>query len=435
MAGLRYNARLVVSGSLQAAGRTLRAIMRLERVSDGEIVWSGKFDHSIDSLLELQESIASQVLAALSPLLPARPIDGLLPEGRGTRNLEAFNTFLMGKHALSKSTRQSYHEAIALFERSVDLDPAFARAHYLLYLANYMSCRYFGAGAEAIEKARLAARNAEANGFSPVVPWVHIHRRLHPDDRLSSRELAIEAIEKLREGDAEWGSFAYEQLTWVLSDAGLFNATLDFAERMLALPDYRSEDSDAEEEVPHYAAACGQYEKAILLWSSLLQREPTRSLFRCERSILYSRTGQFEYAMKDIDRMTSTPHAILGRAFLTFYQGDTAEVIRQHDKLLNLSYVQPAYLTWTYCLTDNLDKSLEKYEESVNEKYRSFIDFGNMRAMSRAKLPSGLVEKVEDHPHFRSLMNQSGIDVAWQAELIERLNDISDVTGLVVRPD
>lgn len=434
VAGLRYNARLVLSGSLQADGRKLRAILHLESVSDGEIVWSGRFDHTIDSLLELQESLASQVLEALSPSLPARSTDRLLPEGCGTRNLEAFNTFLMGKHALSRSTRQSHQEAITLFERAVGLDPAFARAHYLLYLANYMKCRHFGAGAEAIEKARLAARNAEANGFSPAVPWIHIHRRLHPDDRLSSRELAIEAIERLREGNAEWGSFAYEQLTWVLSDAGLFNATLDFAERMLALPDYRSEDSDAEEEVPHYAAACGEFEKAILQWSSLIQKEPTRPLFRCERSILYSRTGQFEYAMKDIDRVASTRHAILSRAFLAYYRGDTAELIRQHDQLLNLSFVQPAFLLWAHCLTGNLDKSLEKYEESVNEKYRSFIDFGNMRAMSRAKLPIELVEKVENHPRFKRLMKQTGIDDAWQAELVERVNEISDITGIIVRP-
>jgi hypothetical protein len=32
--------------------------------------------------------------------------------------------------------------------------------------------------------------------------------------------LAIEALEKIRQRDPEWGSFSYEQMTWVLPAAG-----------------------------------------------------------------------------------------------------------------------------------------------------------------------------------------------------------------------
>ena len=33
------------------------------------------------------------------------------------------------------------------------------------------------------------------------------------------------------------------------------------------------------------------------------------------------------------------------------------------------------------------------------------------------------------------LMIKEGIDEAWQSELIDRLNDVSEMTGVVVRPD
>jgi len=433
--GLRFGAQMVLSGSLQSLGNKLRAMFRLENVADGDVAWSGRFDQTMEDLFELQDAVARQVIDAISPALRHKPSDNILLEGSGTRSLDALNAFLLGKHALSKSTQQSQDEAIDHFERAVGIDPGFGRAHYVLYLANYMKCRHFGEEREAIEKARIAAKNAEDNSFRPAVPWTHIHRRLHPESRISSRDLAIEAIEKLTSQDPEWGSFAYEQLTWVLTDAGLFHASLDFAKRMLDSPEHNFEDSDADEEIPHYTAACGLYDEAIHLWSGLVQKEPARHLFRCERSILYSRTGQFDYASKDIQVVATLRHQILAEAFLSFYRGDLDETKRHHESLLSLPYVHPSYRVWTYCLIGDLDQGLEEYDHGVRDVERTFIDFGNMRAMSRAKLPMPLVEEIEQHPRFLELLKKEGIDDAWQHELIQRLNDISDITGVVVQPD
>jgi TolB-like protein len=433
--GLRYDAQLVLTGSLQASGNRLRVLLRLENVSDGAVLWSGRFDQTSDDLLELQDSIARQVLDAVSPLLPESPSDDVMLAGSGTRSLDALNAFLLGRHALSRTTPASQDEAIAYFERAAALDPSFARAHYLSYLANYMKCRHFGAGEETIQKARRAAKAAEAIGFRPPVPWIHIHRRLYPEKRLRSKELALEAIEKLREKDPEWGSFAYEQLTWVLTDAGLFEATLEFAKRMLVSPDFSLEDSDADEEIPHYVAACGRLGEAIRSWSHLIQKEPARPLFRCERSILYSRSGDFDAAAKDIEAISTRRHAIMSRAFHAYYRGDPGETSRQHEALLALPYTHSTYLLWTYCLVGDIDSGMEQYEKAVNEEYRSFVDLGNVRAMSRAKLPMEVVEKIESHPRFEELMRNEGVDDAWQAELIRRLNDISDITGVSVRTD
>jgi TolB-like protein len=433
--GLRFGAQMVLSGNLQAGGNKLRAMLRLENVSDGEIIWSGRFDQSMEDLFELQDTVAREVIGALAPVLPVTPSGSILLEGSGTTSLEALNAFLLGRHALSKSTQESQDEAIDCFQRAVRIDPSFARAHYLLYLANYMKCRHFGTDDAALEDARVAANKAMECGFRPAVPWVHIHRRLYPDSRLSSRELALEAIDKLKERDTEWGSFAYEQLTWVLADAGLFNATLNFAKHMLASPDHNFEDSDVDEEVPHYTAACGYFDEAIRLWSSLIQKEPTRPLFRCERSILYSLTGQFDYAVMDVDSIGTQRHLILAKAFLAYYQDSPQDTLRHHEALLAMPYVHPTYRLWTFCMTGDIDAGLEAYAEAVNDRSRSFIDFGNVRAMSRAKLPAAVVEELERHPRFQDLLDKEGIDDAWQAELVQRLNDVSNITGITVKPD
>lgn len=433
--GLRFDVRLVLSGSLQSDGTNLRAMFRLEKVSDGEVIWSGRFDNTMDDLFELQDTVARQVIDALRPALPSKPQGDRLLAGSGTHSFNALNAFLLGKHALSQSTQQSQDEAIDYFERAIRIDPSFARAHYMNYLANYMKCRHFGATDEAIEKAKIAASNAAKNGFRPAVPWVHIRRRLYKESRLTSRDLALEAIQKLRDNDPEWASFAFEQLSWVLTDAGLFAAALEFAKCMLASPDQNFEDSDADEEVPHYTAAVGRFDEAIRLWSGLIQKDPARPLFHCERSILYSRTGQFDYAEMDTALIKDSRHELLSRAFHAYYSGRVEETRQYHERLLEFTYAHPVYRLWTYCMIGEIDQSMNEYARAVDEGSRSFIDFGNVRAMARAKLPVDVVTRIENHPRFEELMRIEGIDDAWQAELVQRLNEVSAITGIFVQVD
>lgn len=433
--GLRFGTQFVLSGSLQSTGKKIRAMFQLQSVADGELVWSGRFDQSLDNLLDLQNTVANQVMNALAPTLAGKSSESQLLKGSGTKNLDSLNAFLLGKHALSRYTLRAFDEAIEYFERAVAIDPSFARAHYRLYLANYMKRRSFGIGQGCLEKARIAAENARKTGYAPAVPWVHIQRRLYRDTRLSSRELALEAIEHLSDKNSDWGSFAYEQLTWVLADAGLFHAVLDFAGLMLASPDHNFEDSDADEEVPHYTAACGRFDEAIRLWSGLIQKDPARPLFKNERSILYSRTGQFDYAAKDIDALDSPRYKTLSRAFDAYYQGKLEDTKTYHQQLLELANVHPSYQLWTYCLVGDIEGGLAAYEKSVNADGRSYIDFGVVRAMSRGKLPMSIVTELEGHPRFLDLLAQEGINQDWQNELIDRLNDVSEITGVVVRYD
>jgi hypothetical protein len=125
----------------------------------------------------------------------------------------------------------------------------------------------------------------------------------------------------------------------------------------------------------------------------------------------------------------------LSRAFDAYYQGNIEDTEKCHQQLLDLANVHPSYQLWTYCLVGDIEGGLAAYEESVNADGRSYIDFGVVRAMSRGKLPMSIVTELEDHPRFRDLMIKEGIDEDWQSELIDRLNDVSEVTGIVVRPD
>lgn len=432
VAGLRYGATLVLSGSLQMHGQQLRTLFRLERVADGEIAWCGRFDQTADDLVELQETVARQVVEAVAPPLAGNLRQSSSLDGSGTRSLEALQAFLLGRYAQSQMTIAGYNEAIACFEKAVQLDPSFGRAHYRLYLACYQRRRYFGVDEGGLDKARTAASNAREHGYRPAVPWVHIQRRLYPETRLTSRQLALEAIDKIRNGDAEWTNFAREQLTWVLADAGLFEAALAFARKLLISPNSNFQDSDIDEEVPVYTAACGKLDDAIALWSGLIQKDPAQPLFRCERAILYARSGQYPYANMDIAALTHHAYRTLSEALLAYYQGQMAILRERHQVLLAIPAIHPTLTLCSWAMLGDIDNALEHYERAVNEPTRAFVDFGATRAMTRARLPPYIVTAIETHPRFAVLMAAQGIDATWQQELKQRVNAIADVTGILV---
>lgn len=433
--GRRFGVRTILLGSLQKSGERLRLTFRLDNTSDGATIWSERYDQPMADLFELQDTVAQRVVSALSPALDLGESSTPVLEHAGTRSLEAFNAFLLGKHAESKTTIQSYNEAIRYFERAVELDPAFARAHYRLYLACYMKRRLFGEDKDALARAKLAAANAKKHGYRPAVPWIHIERRLDRKCRPPTRELALEALDKIRNPDPEWGSFAYEQLSWILPASGFFKATLDFAKHMFDSPDRNFEDSDADEELPYYYAAVGQFESAIRLWSSEIQKDPARPLFRYNRSLLYARTGRFDYAKYDIERLYDGVCSFLAQVFYHFWRGEPERAMDFHERLLALPSTHPFNFVYTYSMIGDIDSAIEYYTEAVNSLSARFIDFGNCRAMSRAKLPISLVNELEQHPGFLSLLDQEGIDESWRKELMQRVNDVADKTGIRIRPE
>lgn len=433
--GLRFGARTVLTGSLQKVGQRLRLTFRLEDVASGETLWTGRYDHALADVLDVQDKVASEVTQALAPALGFWTAPQTArAEGR-PRSFEALNAFLLGKHALSRGTEQAFDEAIGYFERAIELDPEFGRAHYRLYLACHHRRRNHGDDPALLDKARKAAAAARDHGFRPPVPWIHIERRLHPDRRPTTPKLAAEAIQKIVERDPEWGSFAFEQLSWVLPAAGLFRATRDFALHMFDSPAHSYEDSDADEELPNYYAAIGEYDEAIRLWSSEVQKDPERLFFRYERSVLYSRTGQFDYALHDIEAIDDQKFSTMARAAYHFFRGEMDALRLCHERLQALGSIHPSYLVFTSCMLGDIDTAVALYAEAVNRRERSFIDLGPLRAMARGRLPAQLNERLERHPRFQSLLLEHGITDTWRASLVEQLNAISPITGIHVAPD
>jgi DNA-binding winged helix-turn-helix (wHTH) protein/tetratricopeptide (TPR) repeat protein len=119
----------VVDGTLQRANGRLRISARLLRAADGVAAWAGSFAVPAADVFEVQDRIADQVAQALAPVLHASH-DGLQParEPGGTRNPDAYRLYLQARALMLHQRGDGLRDSIALFERAIDADPAYARA-------------------------------------------------------------------------------------------------------------------------------------------------------------------------------------------------------------------------------------------------------------------------------------------------------------------
>jgi len=116
----------LIEGSIRAEGGHLRITSKLIRVSDQVQIWSASYDSEPSSMLafqrELSAAIAEQVHVRLSP-------DRLSALARRhSRNAEAYDLYLRGRHFWNQLTPPATRRAIEYFGRAAELDPNYALA-------------------------------------------------------------------------------------------------------------------------------------------------------------------------------------------------------------------------------------------------------------------------------------------------------------------
>ena len=124
--GHELDAAYLIESSIRAEGGHLRITSKLIRVSDQVQIWSASYDSEPNSMLafqrELSAAIAEQVHLHLSP-------DRLSALARRhSRNAEAYDLYLRGRHFWNQLTPPATRRAIEYFGRAAELDPNYALA-------------------------------------------------------------------------------------------------------------------------------------------------------------------------------------------------------------------------------------------------------------------------------------------------------------------
>jgi DNA-binding winged helix-turn-helix (wHTH) protein/tetratricopeptide (TPR) repeat protein len=128
------NPSLVLDGEIARSGSEVTVFARLERVADGNAVWSERIRLRADALFSAEAVIAERVLGALRLRLAADEQARL--RRRYTDNSAAYEDYLRGRAALVRYTPEATQQAVDAFEAALQRDPGYALARAGLAMAS-----------------------------------------------------------------------------------------------------------------------------------------------------------------------------------------------------------------------------------------------------------------------------------------------------------
>src|SRR5439155_583395 len=172
---------MVLEGSVRKAGNRLRVTAQLVKVSDGDHLWSERYDRDMTDIFAIQDEIAKAIAGRLQVTLDGGEAASLVTPA--TKNLDAYHLCLKGRYLLAQRGL-GLRQALECFDQAIALDPNYALAHAGLaeactVLAQYglvppgmLRAKARAAECRALELApNLAEAHAAAGTVSFVIDW------------------------------------------------------------------------------------------------------------------------------------------------------------------------------------------------------------------------------------------------------------------------
>jgi serine/threonine protein kinase/tetratricopeptide (TPR) repeat protein len=121
--GHRLGCRWALSGGIQRMGPSLRITARLTEVPTGLVIAAEKVDGTVEGLFEVQDRLASAVVARLDRAAITRAPVSTVPG-----NVQAFELYARGRRFTDRLEKGTFEQAQELFEEAVRLEPRYAPA-------------------------------------------------------------------------------------------------------------------------------------------------------------------------------------------------------------------------------------------------------------------------------------------------------------------
>jgi TolB-like protein/Flp pilus assembly protein TadD len=300
--GQKLGVASLVEGSVRKSGDNVRIAARLTRAATGEQLWSENYTRDLKDVFAVQTELAQTIVGRLREQLTGGAADAAIQaqvqaaEKGGTKKVEAHEQYLQGRFYGNRNSEKSAAEALAAYERAVELDPGFALAWAGLAETHVWYCNFSGESGRTGFDAHLArAREATTRALA-IEPNL-------PEALLARSEIQLNF-------DFDWKG-ANETLRAALAFAPA-NPALITAAGNLAL-------------------AKGDTKRAIALYREAVALDPVNPRARLLLAINLAVTGHFAEARSEFQRVLelnpAAPWAHSGLGLALIVQGKFEEAV------------------------------------------------------------------------------------------------------------
>jgi eukaryotic-like serine/threonine-protein kinase len=125
--GRELRVRAVLTGRVQHIGDRLIVSVELVDSLDGSLLWGETYNRQLADLIRLQEEMSGEIADKLRLKLTGAEKKKL--SKTATKNSEAYQLYLKGRHHWNRRSGESLRRGIQLFREAIEADPTFAGAH------------------------------------------------------------------------------------------------------------------------------------------------------------------------------------------------------------------------------------------------------------------------------------------------------------------
>ncbi len=395
--GATLGAATLLAGSVRRVNDRVRIVAQLVDAPTGRCLWAETYDRRVTDVFAIQTDVALHISEALHAQLSPEEHTRIRKEP--TRDLQAYEAYLRGRHCFVQFTDEETRHAIGFFERAVALDPAYALAYASIAMA-YEDLGETGAMEPA--QANLLAREAAAKALALDEGLADAHCILGQlalvcdfdwdvAEREFKRALAL----------APSSADTYDLYGRMCAALGRYDEAVDMARRARELDPlaHRADHATA-------LIRAGRYEEAQQAAESAVHFDAAYARGRATLGWAYLKTGRSDDGLAELEAAVSLAptstnwRAQWGQALALEGKVEQARgVLRELEEMSKHRYVSPYHLAYVYVGLGEDDIAVDCLERAYDERTGAVYGIKH----------SFLFTTLHPHPRFQALLQKMNL--------------------------
>jgi TolB-like protein/Tfp pilus assembly protein PilF len=358
----------ILEGSVRMEKGNIRVTTTLINIADRSQFWSETYDRKLDSVFMIQSNIAEEIASALMVKFSSEEKDWL--QKKPTKNLEAYNLYLLGRFFWNKRTAEGLNKALGYFEQAIEKDATYSLAYVGVADVYNMRASYsLQHPKEAYLRSKAAATKAlELDEFLAEAYTSLAWAKNHLDLDWSGAESDYKKAIVLNPSYAT----AHHWYSILLVITGRLNEALE-EQKMAQELDPLSLPIITSKGLIYYFAR--EYDKSIKHCKKAIELDPNFHWAHAVLGDAYIQKSLFKEAIEEKQQAVSVSGGsieyIAGLAYAYGFAGNKAEALKILVELLDRAkheYVPLCRIAITYISLGEMDEALKYLEKAFKEQ-------------------------------------------------------------------